>query len=121
MIRALIDLLCRPGLRDLLIRLSGRIAKLEEKVTALTDAITTLTASVDAANDRLTTLLQPLQQALAAAQSELADLKVADDADKAALAAALTDAATATSQILTEVSQIDTFGASPVEPTPPVD
>lgn len=115
---SLIDrLLGRPSLRDLL---REQHEKMEERMSELTDAVTALNASVDAANERLTTLLQPLQQALAAAQSELADLRVQDDADKAALTSALTDATNAASKILDEVSQIDTFGADTTGPTPTV-
>ncbi len=86
-------------------------------MSALIDAIDALTASVDAANERITTLLLPLQTALASAQSELAYLKVQDDADKAALESALTDATSAASRILDEVSQVDALGTDTV-PTP---
>jgi hypothetical protein len=108
--RLLDFLFCRPGRPDY-------FTTLEDYMSALTDAIDTLTASVDAANERITSLLQPLQTALASAQSELADLKVQDDADKASLESALTDATTATSRILDEVSQVDALGAETTPPT----
>lgn len=104
--------------------------RLESTMADLNQSVADLQAAVDAVGARFTGLIEPLKQALVDANQALADMTVQDEADKAALQAALDNASAQADQIEGQVTELNEIGADPApdpepepepEPTPEPD
>lgn len=104
--------------RQLLLHLHKR---LETFMADLNQSVTDLQQAVDDVAGRFTGVVDPLKQALSDAQTALGNLQVQDDADKAALQAALDNASSQADQIESQVTELNSIGSNPApapEPTP---
>lgn len=113
--------------RQLLINLTRLMQKqqatlnrLDAFMADLTSSVADLQAAVDNMAVRFASQLQPLQQALADAQAQVATLELEDQAQQEALNTALQNAADAAEAIQNEVTELNSIGAAPDQPVQPV-
>jgi peptidoglycan hydrolase CwlO-like protein len=95
------------------------LTSLEHHMADLTTAVTDLQAAVDGINSRIAGQVADLQSQIDAGKSALADMTALDEADKAALQAALDGAQTAADSIEGQVDELNAIGAAPETPVEP--
>ncbi len=112
------DIVDLPGTLNSIV---STLARMEKRMADLSQAVSDLTTAVAGVAERVGPAVTQLKADLAAAQQAVSDITALDEADKAALTAALDTAQASADSIEGQVTSLNEIAATPAPDDPPVD